>query len=236
MISFHNPKFHEKIMKKYGRRIRKSYFPNLFFKQDFRSSGQRKGQRKIHVFAQIKFAFHNKTSSKDFPLCYQKEKTHESSEFPLKLKVFGLKPFIPANGKNIFLNLKSGKTEPQNLSRFTCPLFSFRDLRYPKSTTSGYLPFNPAPIRLIRRELTGSNLQPSNLRSLNPDTFRSGYLNFLSDNSTLSDLKSLKLNFFGNNNRVLVSQVRSRIQTLQNSDQFFLRESSLFFMQTFFER
>jgi hypothetical protein len=231
LISYHNPKFHEKIMKKYGRIIRKSYFPNLFFKQEFRSPGQRKSQRKIHVLVQIKLAFYNKIVPEDFHFSPKKEKTRGSSKFSLKLKILDLKPSKPVNEKNIFPNFKVGKTEPQNLYRFTFPVFPFRDLRYPESTTSGYLSFNPAPIRLIRREVTGYNLRPSHLRSLNLDISESRYLNFLSINSTLSDLKSVKPRFLGNNSRVLDPEMRSRIQTLQNREHFFLRGSNLSFIQ-----
>ncbi|MDD3246397.1 MAG: hypothetical protein PHF18_06030 [Methanosarcina sp.] len=220
-------------MKKYGRIIRKSYFPNLFFKQNFRSAGQ----RKIHVSVHIKYAFHNNRFSKNFPLSYQKEKAHESSKFPLKvfplkLKVFGLKPFKPANETNIFLNFISGKTEPQNLYRFTSPGLSFRNLRYPEPTTSGLRFFNFAPIRLINRELIACNLQPSNLRFLNPYTSESGYFNYLSANSTLPNLKSLKLNFFQNSSSVLRSKMGRRIQTLQNGDRSFLRGISRLFIQS----
>ncbi len=228
MISSYNPKFHEKIMKKYGRRIWNSYFPNLFFRQDFRSPGH----RKINVFVQIKFASHNKIVSEDFSLSSKKEMTHGSSKFPLKLKVFGLKPFKPANGKNVFLNLNFGKIEPQNLYWSTFPVFSFRDLSYPESTSSVRLYFNPAPKIVISREVTGCNFRPSQLSPLSTDASWSGYLNFLSATSTLSDLKSFKPNFLGNDNRVLVSKVRSQIQTLQNSEYFFSRGSNLFFTQS----
>lgn len=180
MISFHNPNFHEKIMKKYGRKIRKSDFTNLFFKKNFRSAGQ----RNIHVSVHIKYAFHNNRFSKNFPLSYQKEKVYESSKFPLelfplKLKVFDLMSSKSANEKKIFLNVKSGKTEFQNLNRFTGSGLSSRDLRYPESMTSGFRFFNFAPIGLINRELTECNLQPSSLRLLNSDISKSGYLNCL---------------------------------------------------------
>ncbi len=77
LISFYNSKFHEKIMKKYGRRIRKSYCLDLFFKQDFRSSGQ----RKLNVFVRVKFDFHNISFAKNISLSSPKEKTRGTSFF-----------------------------------------------------------------------------------------------------------------------------------------------------------
>ena len=227
MISFNNQRFHEKIMKKYGKIIRKSYFPNLFFKRDFRSSGQ-----KIHVFARVKFAFHNALFLKNFLLSPPEEKTHGTSGFALKLKISGLKLLKQANEENISLNPGPVKHEPQNLTyRFMFPKLPSSDFKYPESTTSGFISLNFEPARLINQKLTVYYLQPSNLKSLNPDTFKLRYLNYFSAGSSSQYLNILKINVFKNNNKVLISKIRNRIQIPQNDENSFLKGSSLFFAQ-----
>ena len=191
-------------MKKHGRRIRKSYFPNLFFKQDLKSSGQ----ENIHVSVHIRYAFHNYRFSKNFPLSYQKEKAHGISEFPLKFKVFCLKKLKPANEKNIFLNFISKKPEPLILYKFTSPELTSPNLKYPEPVTHEYISFNFAPLRLIDRKLTGCNPQISNLRALNPDSSEFGYLNYFSVGSTFPNFKILKLKFFENNRKVYNETLR----------------------------
>lgn len=87
MISFLNPKFHENIVKKYSRVIRKSYFSDLFFKQDYKSSDKTKN----HIFTHIKFNFSNTLFCKKLTKNSLNNKQHESQVFPLKLNIVSLK-------------------------------------------------------------------------------------------------------------------------------------------------
>ena len=235
MISFHNPKFHEKIMKKYGRRIRKSYFPNLYFKQDFRSSGQ----GKINVFVRTKFDLHKILFLKNYLLNSSKEKTHRTSFSPLELKIFGSIPLKQVSEKNVSLSPVSGRDELKNLT-YRCTLpesLSCGVIKYPELTVPGSMQFNFAPFRLINQKLIVNNLQPSNVRLLNQEASGFQDPNHFSANSTLPNLKSLKLNilklnFLKKSYRVLISRIRNRIQMLQNDENSLLKESSLFFTQS----
>jgi hypothetical protein len=216
-------------MKKYCRTIKKSFFSNLFFKHDFKFSKP----RKFHFSFRIKFAFHNNLFLKNFPLFYLKEKTHGSSKFPLKLNVFYLKSLKPANEKNRSLNLEPGKNVSQNLiCRFKNPGFSSLKFNYSEQVTYKFASFNLAPIRLIDRELTAYNLQPTNIRSLNPNASEFGFHNNSSASSSYLYLNFLKPKFFENNSRFLISKIGNRIQILQKVENSFLKLSSHFFTRS----
>jgi len=245
VISFHNPEFHEKIMKKYGRRIRKSYFSDLFFKQDFRSSGQ----RKLNVFVRVKFDLHNISSVKNFPLSPPKEKKRGTLFFPLELKIFGSTPLKQVSEKNVSWSPVSGKDEHGNLTyRFIILESLSSGLKNSELTTPGSMQFNFAPFRLINQKLIVSNLQPvsnlhlSNVKLLNQEASGFRGPNHFSAHSTLPNLKIskfnilkfniLKFNFLKKSSRVLISGIRNRIQMPQNDENSFLKENSLFFTQS----
>lgn len=226
MISFHNQKFHEKIVKKYGRIIRKSYFPNLFFKQDFRSSGQ----RKIHVFFSIKFDFHNTLLCKSFLLNSSKEKQYGSSVFPLKLNIFSSKPYEPTNEKSACLNVEPGKHESLNLvARLISLELPPCNFIFSGQVTPEFALIKLERITLINKILTACNLQLSNLITLDPTILKIAYPHCSLANSTFSDLKLLKLKFFGNYGRVPISKIRNGTQVLPKHNNFYSEEYRLFF-------
>jgi hypothetical protein len=178
-------------MKKYSRKTRKSYFPKLFFQQDFKSSDP----RKIHVFSHIKIDFHNTLFWKNFPLSFPKEKQNEDFVFPSKVKFLYLNSYIYTHEKNMSSNHKPGEHEPQNLTP-----------------------------RLISHGLTSQS-------STFPEPINSEfiYLNYPSANSTSPNFKFLKVKSFGNNSRIFISKIINGTQILQNQENFFLKEDSLFF-------
>ena len=154
MISFHNPKFHEKIMKKYGRKIRRSYFPNLFFMQNSKSSGS----VKRHISVRINLNFHNTLFRKNYPLSSPKEKQQGNPVIPFKLSYPDLKKPDLTHEKPVSFNLKPGSPEPGNLTP---------QLIDPELTTH-----NLTFLKLINLKLTTYNLNPANPTFTNPTSLK----------------------------------------------------------------
>ena len=80
MISLYNSKFHEKILKKYGRGIRRSYFPVLYFLQKNKAAGQKKRQ----IFVRINLNFHKTLLFRNIPFKAPKDEKKEVSAVNFK--------------------------------------------------------------------------------------------------------------------------------------------------------
>lgn len=235
MISFHNPNFYEKIIKKYGRRIRKSYFPNLFFKQDFKSSVP----GNTRVFFSIKLNFYNTLLRKNFSLSFHKEKQPGYSVFLPEFKFSGLNPSEPVREKSISLKLKLKKNEPFYLkNRLIHPGFLSLNFMSPETIISGFSSFNPIFPRLVNQKIKICSLQSSNLRLFDTATLNyNTYFNNSFANPTSPNLKFFMLNFFENNGWMPIFKIgdrfiRSGFKILRNCKDFFLKENSLFFLHS----
>ncbi|MGB9939408.1 hypothetical protein [Methanosarcina sp.] len=212
-------------MKKYGRMIRKSYFPDLFFKQNGKSSSQ----GKIHVSVRIKFNIHKTLFWKKFFLSYPGEKHYGNSGFLIKCIVFGLKSTNYTHEKTILPHPEPGKDILENLIyRVISPEFSSRNFTFSKPIPSESISFNLVPVKLASPKITASNLQPSNLTSRESIISKVISHDHLSANS-ISNLKLLKIKFFENNSRVTISKTRSKIQILRSHENFLYKENDLFF-------
>ncbi len=237
MISFHNPKFHEKILKKYGRKIRKSYFSNLFFRQNGKSSSS----VKRHISVRINLNFHNTLFWKNYLLSSPKEKQQGNPVIPFKLSYPDLKKPDLTHEKPTSCKLEPGSLEPENLTP---------QLINPELTT-----YNPTFLKLIKSELTTHNLTLLKLISpeltthnltihkfINPEsTTRNLTIHKLINpestthnpapaNPTYTNFTSLKLTFSGKNSRASISEKGNKIQNPWNCKNFFSSGNRPFFI------
>jgi hypothetical protein len=226
VISFQNSKFHEKIMKKYGKKVRRSYFPNLFFKKDCKSSNQ----RMKHISFSIKFEFYNTLFLKNFPFSSKKEKQNKSPESPLNFKTHNLGRFNAVHNTSMSLYLEEGKHKPQNI---TCccisPVLPSCSFKFQKLTPSELISINLAFNKIINHELKVDNLQPYNLPFLNSTTVKLASPHYPSINSAFPNPKFFNLKSFSNNGRVLFFKIIDRAQIFQNYVNFFSEGKNLFF-------
>lgn len=234
MISFHDPNFYEKIIKKYGRRIRKSYFSNLFLKQDFISSVP--GNTRISF--SIKLNFYNTLLRKKFSLSSHKEKQPGYSVFVPEFKFSASNPPEPVREKSISLKLKLKKNEPFYLkNRLIHPGFLSFNFTSPEPITSGFSSFNPISPRLVNHKIKTSSLQSSKLRLFDITALDYTYFNNHFANPTSPNLKFFMPEFFENNCWIPFIKIgdqfnRSGFKIVRNCKNFFLKENSLFFLHS----
>lgn len=234
MISFYNQKFHENIMKKYGRIIRKSYFPNLFFRQDLKSSVP----KNTHIFLHIKFNFYNNLLSKNFLLNYHKEKQPRYSFFLSEFKLFGLKHPESLRERSKFLNFKPEKNELSDLiNHLVSTGFLYPNFIPSEPVNSEYRSFCPVSFRsfrLINHKTKTCNLHSSNSTTLFDTAPNHTYLNNSFANQISSYLKFFTLNLFENDKwmpffKIGARFIGSRLNILRNCRNFFSKGKSLLF-------
>lgn len=215
-------------MKKYSRIIRKSYFPNLFFRQDCKSSCQRKTQ----VFLLTRFDFHNNILFlKNFLSGSHKEKTNLMVVLPPKLKIPGLQSHIQTNEKYFFFKSGPGRQESQD-SKYGSKRFPFSSpyFRNKKSTLLRSLLSGFAPAVLIYHD-SPSNLKTSNSRYVNPDISESSFLNSSSAVPIFPGPHIIKAIFSENSLRSPIFKIKSRTPILKKPKAFFLQSRSAPFTQ-----
>jgi len=237
MISFHNPKFHEKILKKYGRKIRKSDFPNLFFKQNVKSSVPEKS----HVFIRINLNFHNTLFQKNSPISSPKEKQQGNPVIPFKLSYPDLKKPDLTHEKPASCSLKSGSFEPGDLTHqlinpeLTTYNLTLLKLINPELTTHNLQHANPGSLKPITPEFISSKLAPANfasttltfLKLINPELTT---YNLAPANPIFTNLTPLKLTSSGKNSRVPTSEKGNKIQNPWSCKNLFSSGNSSFFI------
>jgi hypothetical protein len=234
MISFHNPNFYEKIIKKYSRRIRKSLFPILFFKQDFKSLVQ----GNPCILFSTKLNFYNTLLRKNFSLNSYKEKQPGYSVFVPVFKFSGLNPPEFVREKSISLKLKLKKNEPSNpIKRLIRPGFLSLNFIPPEPKTSGFSSFNTIPSRLVNHKIKTCSLQSSNLKLFDTAALNYTYFNNSFANPTSPKLKFFMLKFFENNSWMPFIKIGdlfiiSGFKILQNCKNLFIKENSLSFLHS----
>ncbi len=237
MISFHKPKFHEKILKKYGRKIRKANFPNLFFMQKGKSSGS----VKRHISVRINLNFHNTLFQRNFPLSSPKEKQQGNLLIPFKLSYPDLKKPDLTHEKPASFNLGSGSLEPVNLTpQLINPELISHNLTLLKLVNPKLTTHNLTLLKLISPELTTHNLTIH--KFINPEsTTRNLTIHKLINpestthnpapaNPTYTNLTSLKLTFSGKKSREPRSEKGNKIRNPWSCNNFFSSGNSSFFI------
>lgn len=234
MISFHNPEFHDKIMKKYGRIIRKSYFPNLFFRQGHKFSVPESSR----IFLNIKYNFCNTLLCKNFLLSSPKEKQPGYSFFLSEFKLFGLKHPEPLNKRNKLLNLRPEKNEPIDLiNHLFSTGFLSPNLIPPEPVITGFSSPSPVSLRLIDHKTKICSLHSSNRTTLFNTVPNYTYLNNSFANYIYPNFKFFTLSLFENNKwmpffKIGARLIRNELNSLRNCRNFFSKEKSLFFVRS----
>jgi hypothetical protein len=138
-------------MKKYGRKIRKSYFPNLIFKLDYKFSDP----KLCNICGHINFHFHNILFWKNFLFNFPKEKQNGDLIFLSKVELFNLKSDSPTREKKIALNFEQGKHEFRNPTNWPFSLeLPSGSFTFPKIIVPEFIHSNCPYVNLVSPNLS----------------------------------------------------------------------------------